>query len=403
MKPPSLLVAHPWMARGGSEATAMWTLQALQDDYEITFVTAAPVDWENLNRAYGTAVKPDRIRLLRGPALPTVHSALRFAHLQVRYFERFCHRIAPEFDLCVSAYNPIHFGRPAIQLIGDFSFSEEMRKRLYIHGAEKFQHRENLLRKLYLAAGSLLEVKQPPLSERGDLILANSDWSAAQLETHFGLSGAKVLYPPVILPKAPAGIARDPLGFVCLGRVVPEKELERIILILGRVRENGVPVTLQIIGNLDESAYSRTLADAITPHRDWITATGFLDLEAKQSLLAGQTFAIHACRIEAFGIAVAEMASMGCVPFVPDTGGAGEIVFFPELQFGNDDEAVEKILALLKDPERTRYFRERLPARMERFAPGKFMDQLRKAVLEFSDPGTRHGNQVSTEDLPADH
>lgn len=387
MKPLSLLVAHPWMARGGSEATAMWTLQALQDDYKISFVTASPVDWDSLNRAYGTAVRPDRIRLLRAPALPTVNSALRFAHLQVRYFERHCHRLAPHFDFCVSAYNPIYFGRPAIQLIGDFSFSEEMRKRLYIHGAEKFQHRENFLRKLYLASGSLLEIKQPPLHERGDLVLANSDWSAAQLETHFGLSGAKVIYPPVILPKVPAGIARDPLGFVCLGRVVPEKELERVIRILGRVREGGFPVTLQIIGNLDESDYSRALAEAIAPHRHWITTTGFLDLEAKQNLLASRTYAIHACRIEAFGIAVAEMASMGCVPFVPDTGGAGEIVFFPELQFGGDDEAVAKILTLLADPERTRYFREKLPPRMQRFAPGKFMNQLRKVVLEFSDSG----------------
>ncbi len=387
MNPPSLLVAHPWMARGGSEATALWTLQALQEDYEVTFVTSSAVDWEELNRAYGTAVNPNRIRLRRGPALPTVNSPLRFSHLQVRYFERYCHRLARDYDLCVSAYNPIHFGKPAIQIIGDFSFSEEMRKRLYIHGEEKFQHRENLLRKLYLAAGSLLEVKQPPLRERGDLILANSDWSAAQLETHFGVSDAKVLYPPVILPRAPAGIARDPLGFACLGRVVPEKELERIVRILGRVRESGWPVTLQLIGNLDESDYGRTFAAAIAPHRDWITPAGFLDLEAKRDLLAGQTYAIHACRIEAFGIAVAEMAAMGCVPFVPDTGGTGEIVFFPELRFGTDDEAVAKILALLADPERTRSYRRTLPARMERFAPTKFMIQLRKVVLEFSDSG----------------
>lgn len=384
MKSLSLLVAHPWMARGGSEATAMWTLEALQDVYEITFVTAATIDWDSLNRAYGTEVKADRIRLLKAPALPTVDSPLRFSHLQVRYFERFCHRVAPRYDLCLSAYNPIYFGRPAMHLIGDFSFSEEMRKRLYIHGTEKFQHRESLLRKLYLGAGALLEVKKPPLREWGDLVLANSEWSAVQLSDHFGLDGAGVIYPPVILPKAPAGASRDPLRFVCLGRVVPEKELERIIRILGRVRESGYAVTLQLIGNLDDSDYSRGLAVSLAPHRDWITPTGFLDLEAKQNLIAGCTYAIHACRIEAFGIAVAEMVSMGCVPFVPDTGGAGEIVPFPELQFGDDDEAVAKIIAMLENPGRTSHFRESLPARMEQFGPGKFMDQLRKVVLEFS-------------------
>lgn len=133
MKSASILVAHPWMGRGGYEATAMWTLAALQDDLEVTFVTAVPLqisDWASLNAAYGTRVDPEKLRLVRAPALPGVNGPRRLSHLQVRYFERFCHRLAADFDLCLSAYNPLYFGRPAIQLVGDFSFSEEMRRRL---------------------------------------------------------------------------------------------------------------------------------------------------------------------------------------------------------------------------------------------------------------------------------
>lgn len=65
---------------------------------------------------------------------------------------------------------------------GDFSFCEEMRKRLYIHG-EPRPDMDTWLRRLYLAAGAMIEVKKLPLSQRGDLILANSKWSADQLET----------------------------------------------------------------------------------------------------------------------------------------------------------------------------------------------------------------------------
>lgn len=391
MKRLSLLVAHPWMARGGSEATAMRALEAFQDDYDITFVTAAAVDWESLNRAYGTAVNPARLRLLKAPTLPTVDGPLRLNHLQVRYFERYCHGIADQYDLCLSAYNPIYFGRPAIQLIGDFSFSEEMRKRLYIHGKIRLQHRATLMRKLYIAAGALIGVKRPPLAERGDLILANSKWSADQLATHFGVTGVGVIYPPVILPRAAAGVTRDPFGFVCLGRIVPEKEIERIIRILGRVRENGYPVTLRVMGNLDDSDYGRRVSGLIIENREWITPTGFLDLEAKQAMLACQSFALHACRIEAFGIAVAEMASMGCVPFVPSTGGAREIVPFPELRFESDEEAVVKISKMLESPDQADHFRSQLPGLMEQFGPEKFMGQLREFVLEFmsSPPAAR--------------
>ena len=54
-----ILVAHPWMGRGGSEATAMWTLQALAespDEFEVTLVTASAVVWDELNARYGTCL-----------------------------------------------------------------------------------------------------------------------------------------------------------------------------------------------------------------------------------------------------------------------------------------------------------------------------------------------------------
>ena len=54
------------------------------------------------------------------------------------------------------------------------------------------------------------------------------------------------------------------------------------------------------------------------------------------------TLALNACRIEAFGIAAVETASLGCVPSVPSTGGRHEIVRHEELQYATDDEAVEK-------------------------------------------------------------
>ncbi len=386
MKRPSVLIAHPWMSRGGSEATAMWALEALRSDHALTFVTAAPLtdaDWESLNRVYGTRVEPARLRLVKAPALPGVNGPRRFSHLQTRYFERFCRELAPEFDLCLSAYNPIHFGRPGIQLVGDFSFSETMRRRLHAHGREPMRHRGTPIRRLYLQCGEWLGGEHPPLRERGDLVLANSAWAARQLEEHFGLADAGVLHPPVPLPDVPAGGGRDPFAFVCLGRVVPEKEIERMVAILARVRAMGFPATLTLVGGFDASPYARSIAALAARHGDWIRMPGFLHLEEKQGVLASHTYALHACRIEAFGIAVAEMAAMGCVPFVPSSGGAGEIVPFPELQFDSEDEAVAKIAALLRDPARTGELAALMPAQAVRFSPARFAERLRGYVLEF--------------------
>ncbi len=405
MKKPSLLVTHPWMARGGSEATAMWTLEALSPEFEITFVTAAPMngsDWETLNLAYGTSVDPSRLRVVKAPVIPGAKGPRTLPHLQVRWFERFCHSLAPDFDLCLSAYNPIWFGRPSIQLIGDFSFSEEMRRRLQVDGTGPFRHRPSPLRNLYLSLGQWIEISQPPLGERGDLILANSTWAATQLREHFHLPDPAVLHPPVPLPATCEPRERAPSSFVALGRVVPEKEIERMIAILDAVRTLGFPLSFTLVGHLDDSDYSRRIAD-LAAARDWINIPGFLELEAKQHLLASHTFGLHACRIEAFGIAVAEMAAAGCVTFIPTSGGTGEIVPFPELQYATEEEAVEKISALLRDPARVEALAGRMPDQVAQFAPARFAEKLQGIVRRFLDNPGQAVHATTTESLSAAH
>lgn len=406
MKRPTILIAHPWMARGGSEATAMWALEALLPDHDVTFVTAAPLgndDWDSLNRAYGTRVDPTRMKVIKAPALPGVNGPRRLSHLQVRWFERFCRRIAGSFDQCLSAYNPISFGRPAIQLIGDFSFCEETRVRLHAHGTMPLRHQPNLVRGLYLKLGEWIEVAKPPLREWDDLMLANSAWAARQLEDHFRIARPRVLHPPVPLPPAPPAADRDPFAFVCLGRVVPEKELERIIHLLARLRADGFPVTLTIAGDVGDSDYARSIADLAASQGGWIATPGFLHLEEKQKVLSTHPFAIHACRIEAFGIAVAEMAAMGCIPFVPASGGAGEIIPFSELRFSTDDEAVAKMSALLRDPGRVRELASLMPEQAARFAPERFVERLREHVLSFGRSGDPRHHASAQENLRAAH
>ncbi|NNE93041.1 MAG: glycosyltransferase family 4 protein [Verrucomicrobiales bacterium] len=385
----SVLVAHPWMARGGSEAAAMWTVEALQDDYDVTFVSASVDSWADLNHAYGTKVDPEKIETRLAPRLPFATSELKLVALQKRYFEKFCQKIAPDFDLCVSAYNPIDFGRPGIQLIGDFSFSEEMRRKLYIHSERQFHHRENFVRKLYLALANWIGGgPKRPLAERGDLVVANSEWTRELLAEDFSVTESPILYPPVILPFIEdfQEIEKRPLSFVSLGRISPEKEIEKMIEILSRVRdEHDHPVTFSILGHFDQSDYSREIRALAASQADWITPHGFLAADEKQRLLAEHEFAIHGCRIEAFGIAVAEMASLGALPVVPASGGAREIVGFEELHYRAVDEAAKKISDLIENPWRTAELRETVAREVHRFGPESFSRRLRELAADFTD------------------
>jgi len=223
------------------------------------------------------------------------------------------------------------------------------------------------------------------------------------LEDHFRIARARVLHPPVPLPPAPPAADRDPFAFVCLGRVVPEKELERIIHLLARLRADGFPVTLTIAGDVGDSDYARSIADLAASQGGWIATPGFLHLEEKRKVLSAHPFAIHACRIEAFGIAVAEMAAMGCIPFVPASGGAGEIIPFSELRFSTDDEAVAKMSALLRDPGRVRELASLMPEQAARFAPERFVERLRAHVLSFGRSGDPRHHASAQENLRAAH
>lgn len=362
----------------------MRALDALQDLAEVSFTTSSPVDWKVLNDVYGTRVDPAKITLLSAPRLPGVKSGTTFAYWQRACFERFCRTLGDRFDVCISAYNPIRFGRPGIHLIGDFSFHEECRLALYPHAADRGRHRPSLLRQCYLGIGERIAARgDTPDFGPDDLVVANSRWSAGVLERFFQRPGAPVLHPPVLSDRPCDPKPRDPLGFVCLGRLVPDKEIGVILAILDRVRAAGHPVTLDLLGHFGNGPHACEIRRLADERREWIRTPGFLAPPEKAELFASRSFGIHACRVEAFGIAVAEMAAAGLVPFVPEEGGSREIVAAPELIYQDPDDAVQKIIARLEDPAGTGILRRVVREQAARFSPENFARELIRIVEDF--------------------
>jgi len=379
---PEVLIAHPWMGRGGSEATAMWALHALQDRARVTFATASPVDWEDLNSVYGTRVSPEKVALLSAPRLPGVNSGTVVAFWQRAWFERFCRTQGTRFDACISAYNPIRFGQRAIQLIGDFSFDEKCRLALYPTATGQAHHRPSIVRQAYLSIGEHLAGRHDePIFSPDDLVVANSQWTSERLREHFPLNRVPVLYPPSS-PLGVEGSSREPLSFVAMNRITPEKEIETIIGILDRVRAAGQPVTLDLLGWIGDDCYSRRIRRMVRERHEWIRTPGFLGSREKTALFATRSFGIHACRVEAFGIAVAEMAAAGLIPFVPVEGGTREIAREETLIYGDAADAASKILAVLDQPESHASLRRSLRDNVARFAPEHFSSRLVEIVQD---------------------
>ena len=360
----------------------MWALQALKPDYRVALIAGGWIDLDALNSFYGTSIDRAEIDLVEIPLpWPLARSdwgaALRGALVSRgmrQYFDR--------FDVLINAYNIGDFGRPGIHFLADFSWDEELRQSLdpAPRGARGFVHLHRPLRLGYLAFATAL-AGQRPRSQRGaGLVIANSNWSREILARRHGIDSC-VLYPPV---GAPSSSTLKMRRFVCIGRISPEKRIERIIEIIKAVRGRGHDLELHIAGDMRETLYSREIEQLCVREAGWIVMHGRLAGARKYQLLAESAFGIHACAKEAFGIGVAEMAAAGSIPFVPAAGGPAEIVAHdPNLTYKSVEDAVAKIDAMLTNPALELTTRAALIRRARNFSTEAFMHGIRDIVGGF--------------------
>ena len=103
----------------------------------------------------------------------------------------------------------------------------------------------------------------------------------------------------------------------------------------------------------------------------------------KAQILAACRYGIHGREGEAFGIGVAEMVKAGCITFAPAEGGPAEIVNHEALLYRDDDEAIEKITAVLDQRALRGELIDHLRNQAKHFSPEAFMTGLREAVTTF--------------------
>ena len=394
MKPasaqPRIALAHPKLSRGGSEGALMWAADALWREYRVTIITTGEADLDALNAYYGTAAPPDRVHVDRAPMPAVLARSSRAAALRGFRHQRHCQKTAARYDVLFSAYNICDFGRPAIQRVADFSWDPDVR----VHtdpagtGSRHGFHERNVLNRLYLGVCRMIS---PPSGRdlfAEDLFIANSRWTASVLKEKYRAAHVRMIYPPVYggYPDVP-WTERVP-DFVCLGRISREKRIDTMIDILARVRQKGHSIQFHIIGEADGSSYAREIEALARKHADWVHLSGEQHGENKRRLLTSNRYALHACPFEGFGIAVAEMARAGCLPFVPATGGVPEIVDHEtNLCWTTPDEAAHKIDTVLKSEPLQETLRRRVRQTAQRFHTHAYQQAIRDAVTEMQESG----------------
>lgn len=368
---------------GGGQAVTAWTLQALQDAHEVTLLTWQRPDFDAINRHYGTRLQPSQLtvrtaplghRLARGLVRDpwnTHRKSLVLRHAKA---------MKDDFDIILCTDNEADFGKPGIQ---------------YLHFPGLAQHDP---RHGHYESGEANGKSPSPrgwmrVSDfsfdrmRRNLTLVNSDWSGNRVRAEYDVP-TRTVYPPVggDFPSVPWTERDD--GFICLGRISPEKRIERIIAILGEVRRMRPSVRLHIVGMPGDTAeaiqYDRHIRELAAP-LPWIIFAGKVSRDRLRDIVAHRRWGIHAMEDEHFGIAIAEMMRAGCIVFAPRSGGQSEILGFEDrLLYPSDEDAVDSILNVMGDPLQQEELRRFLAARSEHFTAEAFMDQMRSVVRDFN-------------------
>ncbi|NMF84380.1 glycosyltransferase [Nodosilinea sp. P-1105] len=393
----TMAIWQPYFLGGGAEAVALWTLVALGSTYDIALHTLVDIDLDRLNTMYGTALSRDRpitaparlvsrppgetviqVKPLLGPRLrPWIHRLianvpwvrLALIHWSLARFRA----ISADYDLVMSTYNAVDLGRPGLQYLH------------WVYVVEQPWAQATPAMKLML-----WWFKFSPERMLRNVSLTNSIHTAQAVQQAYGL-GAQVVYPPVTTDLTPLPWAQKEQAFVCSGRVVVAKYTHRVIEILAAVRRQGFDIKLYITGGGGGTyswGYGRKVRHLATAHADWVQLYYDLPHSDYLTLLTRCRYGLHH-KPEPFGIAVAEMVQAGMIPFVTNRGGQIEIVngANTDIIFQSAQEAVDKIVAVLANPQRQITLLDSLQQQRTLFSLDQFVRAMGHQVARAADEG----------------
>ena len=374
-----ILFVQPVVAPpGGGEGLAAWLIEALKRDYRLTVLTWEPVDFAAVNRFFGTELQASEFELLTTPwALrlaklsPTPVVRLKLLYLQMR-----ARLQAGRFDAVMWASNEADLGPRGIQYV---HFLEVlMKKGARLH----WYHCPPVVLRAYEAISARLTGFSIERMKR-HLTLANSEYTARATREEYGIEPL-VVYPPAIgkFPEVPWEQRKD--GFVCIGRIQPEKNIERMIAILAAVRAAGPQVHLHVVGKGTSPAYLASIRRLVQANASWVQLHENIARPQLVDLITAHRYGIHAMHNEPYGMAVAELVSGGCVTFVHNSGGQVEIVGHDErLIYSSREDAVNKILRALREPDYQASLRNHIASRRDLFGSEHFVSRIRQVMSDY--------------------
>ncbi len=381
-----ILVVHPqFQIPGGAELVALHIINYIlrNTDSIVDLLTLTPVNWTDVTYADSIGLDKRRItnRIARCPNIVKARKgALEL--LKLAYLHRDAKKMSPEYDLCVSTYNEIDFGRKGIQYCHHPIFPDR-----------------RFLQSLHLIVGSGVLDRMPALNavyrrlvfkvSRGsltgfgrNLTIVNSEFMRRVMNSAYGIEGT-VIYPGFLTTNRSVNNrpwSERRLRFVSVGRIARDKGYLDAIDAYASLSAEYKDAEFVIAGRGDDLSYEKMIKDRA--QRSGIRLQLLKDLSDFQlsKLLSDSKFFVHTKVNEHFGIATIEAAAAGCLTMVHNSGASGEIVRLSQLMFDSPSDLVSKVKSLVGDPALSARTLETLQSGLERFTVDRFYANLDQAI-----------------------
>ena len=346
-------------ALGGGDYLPLSLIKALQETSNLTVAVDQACTIERSCKACGISIDISRLNVVQ--VTPPNYDPRKHTVFLSFYRFRQLKRLARNADVCISTASIMDFVRPSHQFINMLAFGDDAFTAYVRNPANPVRAGLSVRMKRFLSESILrpllgMRSKRRIICDKREHIYPNSLFVENFMMAFYGPFNSYVFYPPTLLETESATAARDPLKVVYIGRIIPEKRIEYLIDIVEKARElTGLDIKFHAAGRLDQTpSYGRKLSD-MAKERDWLRFVGALYGDEKTRFLLSGSYALHAERIEAFGISIVEYLNSGIIAIVPDEGGTPEIVDSPDLAYHTNEEAARILARLLVDAE----FRER--------------------------------------------
>ena len=371
-----IAIVHPELGFVGTEAVAIWIMEALKKDFGLTLITTAIPDFDKLNIFFGSSLDKN-ISIVNVPLPKVLTNTVRVRLLKLHFLMKYCKKHKTDFDLFFSSYGEMDFGKRGIQYIHFPEINTEAKFVLKSHF-----YRDSLPRRIYQRLGYMISGYSKD-RVKNNLTLANSKWTKKIIDDFYSIESI-VVYPPVLDDFEKVKWEEKENGFIFIGRISPDKRPLEIIQILKKVREKGHDIHIYILGNvgMDLGYVEKVKHEAkVNP---WIFYKGKVPRDKLRDIVSKQKFGINGKKYEHFGIVVAEMIKAGSIVFVPNNGGQVEIVNRNEkLVYNTDEDAVKKIIQILVSKKLQDEIRNTLKLDSLKYSVSNFKSQIRNIVKNF--------------------